>query len=181
MAFTSGHLHTYIGPNLNCTARLLLNVVVRLARIVANAFEPNFMRELSGRGGPHDKLRLTRESLARSDPFAPMYLRLQASIFREVKIFKCEVRSLKIEEQKMEKNFLNKLYEMSNGDMSKSVIGGDLARAIGLIDDPNTFRGMAQQLEHEELINVNWVGSDPAFIYLTPHGLSELQAAGQSD
>ena len=81
----------------------------------------------------------------------------------------------------MEKNFLNKLYEMSNGDMSKSVIGGDLARAIGLIDDPNTFRGLAQQLEHEELINVNWTGSDPALIYLTPHGLSELQAAGQSD
>ncbi len=81
----------------------------------------------------------------------------------------------------MEKDFLNKLYEMSNGELSKSVIGGDLASALGLIDDPDTFRGIAQQLEHEELINVNWLGSDPAFIYLTPHGLSEIQAAGQPD
>ncbi len=81
----------------------------------------------------------------------------------------------------MKQNFLHKLYEMCNGDMSKSVIARDLASAIGLIDDPDTFREMAQKLEHEELINVNWLEDNPSFIYLTPHGLSEIQAARQSD
>lgn len=80
--------------------------------------------------------------------------------------------------------FLNKVYELSNGDTNKFVNGGEVAIQIGLKNgDEDQARITAKYLEEEGLIRVEWLlNGIPAHIRITHEGLREIESAlGEPD
>ena len=75
--------------------------------------------------------------------------------------------------------FLNKLYELSEGDTEKLINGAEVASHIGFQNgDENTVRNIANYLEGEGLIRVTRViGGFPGSVSLTHTGLVEIESA----
>ncbi len=75
--------------------------------------------------------------------------------------------------------FLNKIYEMSNGNADVLVNGAEVAHQIGLKDgEEDQLRAIVNYLEGERLIKANWVvGGLPASVRLTHAGLREIEDA----
>lgn len=87
-------------------------------------------------------------------------------------------KSLK-RKQQQRAAFLNKLYEISDGDSDSLKNGAEVATQIGLEDgDEDKVRAIANYLEGEGLIRVEWlVGGFPGYVRITHRGILEIEAA----
>lgn len=81
--------------------------------------------------------------------------------------------------QKQRVAFLNKLYEISDGDTDQFINGGELAVQLGYEDgDEDEVRNIANYLAGEHLIKVeHFVGGFPGLVQLTHFGLKEIESA----